>query len=112
MKIESKPIIPAVTTNPVPAEKAGAVAGNAPEKTPREANAAAPAPRPQGVPVTMSKLASNMVQSRQASAAEVDQKKVDSVRTAIEKKTFKVNAEAIADKMLANAQEMLQQKSN
>ena len=34
-------------------------------------------------------------------------KKVQSVRSAIEKKTYKVNAEAIADKMLANAEEIL-----
>jgi anti-sigma28 factor (negative regulator of flagellin synthesis) len=34
------------------------------------------------------------------------------VRAAIQQGTFKVNAGAIADKMLATAQEMLQQKSN
>jgi negative regulator of flagellin synthesis FlgM len=109
MKLEKNHVTHAVVTA-TPTNKAGTVADNAPEKAQKSAPAPAPAKSTQGVPVTMSRLASNMVQSVQVSAADVDQKKVDAVRSAIEKKTFKVNAEAVADKMLANAQEMLQQK--
>ncbi len=110
MNIQDKRIVP--VPSPVPASKAGATTGKAPERS--EASSSAPAQAPaapaNGAPVTVSRMASAMVESRQVSAADVDQKKVDAVRSAIEKKTFKVNAEAIADKMLANAEEMLQNK--
>ena len=110
MKIESNNIIPAVTTN-APADKAGAAAGSIPGKPQAETNSYAAPASPQGVPVTMSTQASNMVQARQASVSDVNQQKVDSVRSAIQQGTFKPNPVAIADKMLATAQEMLQQKS-
>ena len=114
MKIESNNIIPAAVTNNASSERAGAgvTAGNAPGKTSFGSSDAADASvAPQGVPVTMSKLASNMAQLQQGSVSDVNQQKVDSVRAAIQQGTFKVNAGAIADKMLATAQEMLQQKS-
>ena len=41
------------------------------------------------------------------STADFDAGKVQAVRTAIEKGTFSVNADAIADKMLSNAAEIL-----
>jgi negative regulator of flagellin synthesis FlgM len=111
MKIESNNIVPAVTTNTSP-EKTGAAAGNSPEKARSGSSAAPTSSSSQGVPVTMSKQASNMAQLQQASVSDVNQQKVDSVRAAIQQGTFKVNAGAIADKMLATAQEMLQKKSN
>jgi len=40
-------------------------------------------------------------------APDVDMAKVNAVRASIAQGTYKVNAEAIADKMLSNAQEML-----
>ena len=58
-----------------------------------------------GVGVTVSELARSMEQS--ADAPEVDMDKVNAVRQAIEQKTYVVNAGAIADKLLANAREML-----
>ncbi len=60
-----------------------------------------------GVAVTVSTLARTLEQANRGEAADVDTEKVDSVRSAIEQGTYVVNAEAIADKLLANAQEML-----
>jgi negative regulator of flagellin synthesis FlgM len=39
-------------------------------------------------------------------AAEIDSKKVEAMKTAIQDGSFTVNPEAIADKLLSNAQEM------
>lgn len=97
-----------VVTNTARTEKTTLTPSHASEKTQREANAAQ-APAAQTSKVTVSPAATA---ARQVSVADVDQKKVDSVRSAIEKKTFKVNAEAIADKMLANAEEMLKRKEH
>lgn len=41
------------------------------------------------------------------SSADFDANKVKAVRAAIEKGTFKVDADAIADKLLSNAQEII-----
>ena len=41
------------------------------------------------------------------SSADFDAGKVKAVKAAIENGTFKVNAEAVADKLLANAEETL-----
>lgn len=61
--------------------------------------------QPLGVAVTVS----TMVRSMEAGgeAADFDTEKVNSVRQAIAQGTYKVNPEAIADKLLSNAQEML-----
>jgi negative regulator of flagellin synthesis FlgM len=61
--------------------------------------------RATGVAVTVSTLARDLEKTE--SAADVDTQKVDSIRTAIKEGTYQVNAEAIADKLLANAQELL-----
>ncbi len=58
-----------------------------------------------GVGVTVSSQARALEQA--SSAADVDLEKVNAVRQAIDKKSYVVNAEAIADKLLANAREML-----
>lgn len=60
-----------------------------------------------GVAVTVSTLARSMEFSSSGDAPDVDMEKVNAVREAIAQGTFKVNAEAIADKLLSNAQEML-----
>jgi negative regulator of flagellin synthesis FlgM len=59
-----------------------------------------------GVPVTVSSAARALDQTARATG-DFDAGKVKSVRTAIEKGTFSVDAEAIADKLLSNAQEIL-----
>lgn len=60
-----------------------------------------------GVSVTVSTSVRALEQANRGEAADVDTEKVKAVRTAIENGTFAVNPEAIADKLLANAQEML-----
>ena len=60
-----------------------------------------------GVGVTVSELARTMEQTGLSSDADVDLEKVNAMRQAIEQNTYRVNPEAIADKLLANAQEML-----
>lgn len=60
------------------------------------------------VAVSVSNQARTLEASRAQESAEVDQQKVEANRAAIREGTFSVNAEAIADKLLANAQEMLQ----
>ena len=59
------------------------------------------------VGVTVSSSVRTMEQARSADAADVDLEKVNAMRQAIEQKTFVANPESIADKLLANAREML-----
>ena len=70
------------------------------------AAAAGTAPaKPQGVTVTLS---SSTVSAMGPGGNEVfNSEKVEAMKQAIANGTFQVNAEAIADKMLANAAEML-----
>ena len=60
-----------------------------------------------GVGVTVSDLARTLEATRAGDTSDVDLEKVNAVRQAIEENTFQVNPEAIADKLLANAREML-----
>jgi len=60
-----------------------------------------------GVAVTVSGLARSLESSSRGQAADMDLKKIDAVKSAIQQGTYKVDAEAIADKLLSNAQEML-----
>ena len=59
-----------------------------------------------GVPVTVS-TAARALSPATPSTADFDAGKVKAVRAAIEKGEFSVDAEAIADKLLSNAQEIL-----
>ena len=63
-----------------------------------------------GASVSMSALGKTMEASRRSDQGDIDQVKVDEIKAAIADGSYKVDAEAIADKMLANAQEMLQPK--
>ncbi|MES2949714.1 MAG: flagellar biosynthesis anti-sigma factor FlgM [Pseudomonadota bacterium] len=63
--------------------------------------------RTAGVAVTVSTLARGLEKTGRGEAADIDTQKVASVRAAIENGTYVVNPEAIADKLLSNAQEML-----
>lgn len=80
---------------PAPAGTGTAAAGNA-------AAAVASA----GVPVILSKAAQGL-DSTARTQGDFNAGKVKAVRTAIENGTFKVDAEVVADKMLANSQEFL-----
>ena len=91
--------------------------GQQPDNTPapgqpatsKAGQAAAPAARNDrktpGVGVTVSNQARAL--ERPDTSADVEAEKVKAVRQSIEQKTYVVNAEAIADKLLANARAML-----
>ncbi len=63
--------------------------------------------RTPGVDVTVSDQARRLERTRAGDVPDVDMDKVNAVRQAIAQKTFVVNPEAIADKLLANARDML-----
>ncbi|KQP13757.1 hypothetical protein ASF43_17880 [Pseudorhodoferax sp. Leaf267] len=63
-----------------------------------------------GPSVSVSTLSRTLETSRRADFGDIDQVKVDEIKAAIASGTYKVDAEAIADRMLANAEEMLQPK--
>jgi negative regulator of flagellin synthesis FlgM len=99
------PIPVSTTAQPVP-PKAGQSASTT-------ANAAAAkSTQSAGVAVTVSTLARTLGAAKSGEAADVDMAKVNSVRAAIQEGTYVVNPEAIADKLLANAQEMLNRTRN
>jgi negative regulator of flagellin synthesis FlgM len=84
------------------------------QKSAQNANASAAASsgaaqstRSAGVAVTVSTLARGLEKTGRNEGADIDTQKVASVRAAIEDGTYVVNPEAIADKLLSNAQEML-----
>lgn len=97
MKIGQLPDIPS-SVNPAGPKKTE----QAP--TPAPAKAAAPVATA-GVAVTVSKLARSLGQAEVD--PDIDAERVAQVKSAIEQGTYKVNPEVIADKMLSNAQEML-----
>ena len=57
--------------------------------------------------VSVSTLARTLEQSGRSVGADFDARKVADIRAAIKGGTYKINPEAIADKLLSNAQEML-----
>ena len=68
---------------------------------------AAQSTRSAGVAVTVSTMARGLEKTGRNEGADIDTQKVASVRAAIQNGTYVVNPEAIADKLLSNAQEML-----
>ncbi|GAB1386167.1 hypothetical protein MASR1M59_13150 [Melaminivora sp.] len=89
--------------------KAAAPAPAAETATQSTARAASGGAAAGGVPVTLSSAARGVDASR--SASDFDAAKVKAVKAAIEGGTFRVNAEAVADKLLANAFETLSHSS-
>lgn len=102
MKIGQKPELPGALAQAGLAKQAKSPAAGAAEGAAKDAAVASAA----GVPVTVSSAARALDSTGRASG-DFDAAKVKAVRSAIEKGTFAVDAEAIADKMLANAQEIL-----
>jgi negative regulator of flagellin synthesis FlgM len=70
-------------------------------------NTASQSTRSAGVAVTVSTLARSLEKSDATQPGDIDTAKVASVKSAIQDGTYVVNPEAIADKLLSNAQEML-----
>lgn len=102
MKIGQKPELPGALAQTGLAKQQAKSPASAAEGAAKDA-AAAPAA---GVPVTVSIAARGLDQTAR-STADFDASKVKAVRAAIEKGTFSVDADAIADKLLSNAQEIL-----
>lgn len=111
MKIEGKP-----TERPLPTASGVAARSASSPSTqagPAVANANAKGATASGsVAVTVSERARALAQAKLESTSDVDMDKVESVRSAIENGTYQVNPEAIADKLLANAKEMLGRTRN
>ena len=103
MKIGQPSELPALVTQN---QTSGAQKSAASAQTTPNANAAKSS-RSAGVAVSVSALARTLEQNDAGNAADVDAAKVASVKNAIQQGTYTVNAEAIADKLLSNAQEML-----
>ncbi|MDA8447240.1 flagellar biosynthesis anti-sigma factor FlgM [Paracidovorax valerianellae] len=109
MKIGQNPeIANAVSQAATAAKQAKAPAAAAETAAKTAAPAAAVAA---GVPVTFSNAARALDANSRAST-DFDANKVKAVRAAIEKGTFTVDADAIADKLLSNAQEIISHNSN
>lgn len=96
-----KPGLPSTSAAPASAKNAPATSAKAGPSASQSAQAA-------GVAVTVSPLARALETNKSDRLPEVDSKKVEAVRVAIAEGTYAVNAEVIADKLLANAQDMLQ----
>lgn len=108
MKIESSPdsYIGSVAGGPQKAASAPAVVGENPAAGALAGAAAAAQPQA-GVTVTLSS-ASQAMSSASGSGGDVfNAQKVEAMKLSIANGTFQVNPEAIADKMLSNAAEML-----
>lgn len=85
------------------------VSGNSPAATPvtpRPSGEVAAAPTEASAQVALSSTAASL-RSGATSAAEFDSAKVDRISQAIHNGEFKVDAGAIADKLIANATELL-----
>lgn len=92
---------------PLSSSTAATAAKNGPTASALAKTTAFQGPQSAGVAVTVSTLARSLEASSQGETPDVDTAKVNAVRASIAQGTFKVNAEAIADKLLSNAQEML-----
>ena len=109
MKVDSSPdsYIGNVAGGP---QKAAATPPAGADNAAAAAASAAPAKPQAGVTITLSSSASQAISGSSAAggSAEVfNTEKVEAMKAAIASGSFQVNAEAIADKMLSNAAEML-----
>ena len=103
MKISQPSDSPALNSN-----AASQAAKSAPGASSQAKTTAANAAQTAGVAVTVSKLARSMEADGASDQAEVDMAKVSAMKQAISDGTYKVNPGVIADKLLSNAQDMLQ----
>jgi negative regulator of flagellin synthesis FlgM len=110
MKVGQPAEMPKVSTSPAAASGAAASAKTAAQQG--AAVVASSAASSAGVAVTVSTNVRTLEQANRGETADIDTDKVNAVRAAIEQGTYVVNAEAIADKLLSNAQEMLNRTQN
>lgn len=106
MKVGQPADLPKVSTPPAVASGAAA-----PAKKEAAATATSTASS-SGVAVTVSTTVRSLEQANRGEAADIDTEKVNAVRQAIKDGTYVVNPEVIADKLLSNAQEMLNRTQN
>ena len=107
MKIGQTPEMPGGLSPGAAANSQGkAVPAASTGAAPAGSAAAAAAVASAGVPVTLSKAAQGLDNAARVQG-DFDAGKVKAVRAAIENGTFKVDAEVVADKLLANSQEFL-----
>lgn len=104
MKVDSSPdsYIGSVAGGPQKAAERPAAGAEA-----AAAGVAAPRQQPAGVQVTLSAATQEVSAAGGAGSEVFNTQKVEAMKLAISNGSFQVNAEAIADKMLANAAEML-----
>jgi len=93
-------------------QAASANAQKAGQSTASASNTATATAASAGVSVSVSNLARALEKPEATAASDVDVEKVAAVKAAIQDGTYTVNARAIADKLLSNAQEMLQRTVN
>jgi negative regulator of flagellin synthesis FlgM len=105
MKINSYTDIPS-SSSPV-SQTAQAASNNAQKASQGAAETAKSTGNSPGVQVSMSTMARSMEKPESVTASDVDTAKVNAMKAAIQNGTFTVNHDAIADKLLSNAQEMM-----
>jgi len=98
-------------TNDLPVALSQNSQANAAKASPEAANAVRNERKTPGVDVKVSSMARGLEKAGSAEP-EVDVEKVKAIRQAIADKTYTVNPEAIAEKLLANARDMLQRTSS
>lgn len=86
--------------------KVGGTTAGAPEGGAKAAKTGAAQPDA-GSTVAISSTASSLISGTGSDDGSFDAEKVARIASAIEKGEFKINADAIADKLIANASEML-----
>ena len=106
MKIGQPSDLPITSTSSATSGVSSAAAKTASQAQSAAATASHNASSP-GVAVTVSAQVRTLSQADASDAADVDMDKVNAVRSEIEQGTYTINPEAIADKLLANAKEML-----
>lgn len=103
MKINQPPDIPVAVSS----HAAALAAKTGPAASTLAKASASKSTQSAGVAVSVSSLARSLEASNRGETPDVDSAKVDAIRSAMAQGTYVVNPEAIADKLLSNAQEML-----
>jgi negative regulator of flagellin synthesis FlgM len=108
MKVNNLSELPASAAAAASAKAAERAVAPEANSTPLGTPASTPAAREPSVSVTLSPVTQTMTNGVARSGTDVfNAEKVQAMRTAIENGSFSVNAEAVADKLLSNAREML-----